>query len=106
MKRSLSDSSTPPSSPLVTPKSQDIPSDDEYASSDPSTPTPASSKKRARAQPLDPKTHPKKQKGQQEGSPSVKKRFVGNIDWEAGWTPDKKEALVDRLLEVGWKSVN
>jgi hypothetical protein len=31
---------------------------------------------------------------------------VGHGGWESGWAPDKKEAIVERLMSLGIKCAN
>lgn len=109
MKRSAS--STPPSSPLVTPKSEHHThgNDEDY--------TPATELNENRTPSKKPRasfgTSPKKTEIQSKsfkldrGSVSASASdSVGHGGWESGWTPDKKEAIVERLMSLGIKCAN
>jgi hypothetical protein len=108
MKRSAS--STPPSSPLITPKSERSTelNDDYLPDSKPSidgSPSPSPNKK-SRA----PASSPKKARAKPNGIASKGANITsasGEVGgWEAGWTADKKEAIVARLISLGIKSAN
>lgn len=98
MKRAPSDSASPPSSPVITPKYERRDTDDEYAPSDPPTPTPSSQKRAHQT--------PKKQRTENRGLASAKKVLTSKNDWEPGWTPDKKEAIIDEILNAGLKAIS
>lgn len=103
MKREATDSATPPSSPLLTPKSEPgAHGDDDYAPSDTASPTPGA--KRARSTPKTPKKRAKSTVGKY--TPGN----LGGVDhdgaWEPGWSPDKKEAVVATYMSAGIKAVS
>lgn len=96
MKRSPNSTPSPPSSPLVTPKSE---LDDNY------TPSPSPSPTKAKSQ--------LKLKAGLTPNPAKRQRFTPTSTpaktqgpWSAGWSSDKKEAIIERYLSLGIKASN
>ena len=108
VKRSLSESASPPSSPIVTPKSESISDEgDDYALSPPASPSLTRAPKR-RPQQTPTKRSKASPATKATSSPSLSMNGVTppNGKWEPGWSPDKREALVERYLTLGMKASN
>jgi hypothetical protein len=96
MKRSVNSTPSPPSSPLITPKSE---LDDNYTPSPSPSPTKSKSQLKLKAGP-----NPSPAKRQRSTATSTPAKAQG--PWSAGWSSDKKEAIIERYLLLGIKASN
>ena len=102
MKRSPASGHTPspPSSSLLTPQAE---ADDGCSSSPSPSPTKSKSKSESKLK-LKTGSTPSPAKRQRSTPASTPTKAQG--PWSAGWSPDKKEAIIERYLTLGIKASN
>jgi hypothetical protein len=96
MKRSPNSTPSPPSSPLITPKSE---LDDNYTPSPSPSPTKNKPHLKLKAGPT-----PSPAKRHRSTPTSTPAKAQG--PWSAGWSSDKKEAIIEKYLSLGIKASN